>query len=624
MLDQPTTPEKFSASSPKEPLLNAEKAVIRFAGDSGDGIQTLGGEFANSTASHGHGFMTFPDFPAEIRAPQGTLFGVSAFQIQIGDEAIVTHGDQIDILVAFNPASLKTNLKTLVKGGVIIADSDSFTARDLKKAGYENNPLEDDSLDGFRVISIPITELTRAAALPEGVTKKDADKARNIWALGLVYWLFGQDTKQTEDWLSRKFAKKPDIVSANIAALKAGYTYGDVTELDFTKTADTLSQARLEPGKYRSITGIDGLVMGLAAVSALSGLRLHYCSYPITPATAILHGLSKMNGDGVTTYQAEDEIAAACAAIGSSFAGSLGVTGTSGPGLALKGEALGLAVGSELPLIVIDVQRAGPSTGMPTKVEQADLNMALYGRHGEAPMPVLAPSSPGNSFDIVLEAARIALTYMTPVTILSDAYTGNSSEPWKIPDISSLSEITPVFEENPEGFHPFKRHDDTLARAWAKPGTPGLAHRLGGLERSSETSHISYDPDNHQVMTDLRQEKLNRIQQSLAPVTTENGINEGDTLVIGWGSTWGAISTAARKMNADGHKTGHLHLRHLSPMAPGIEDLCKEFNRVMVAELNNGQLYNLLRMDLDVPLEAYNKVAGQPFTSTEIINAIQG
>ncbi|MEQ8806133.1 MAG: 2-oxoacid:acceptor oxidoreductase family protein, partial [Rhodospirillales bacterium] len=435
MLDQPIAPDLSDAAAAQGP------AVIRFAGDSGDGIQTLGAEFTKSSALSGHGFMTFPDFPAEIRAPAGTTFGVSAFQIQIGGDRVKTHGDAVDVLVALNPAALKTNLAALRQGGLLIADRDAFAKRGLEKAGYAANPLEDGSLDGYRLEAIEISRLTREAALPQGVTKKEAETARNFWALGLIYWMFAQDRAPTAAWLKSKFAKRPKIAAANTAAMDAGHTYGDVTDMAPPPRLRAVTPSSPRPGTYRTLTGIDGMVLGLAAASALSGLRLHYCSYPITPASAILHGLAKLGGEGVATFQAEDEIAAATAAIGASFAGGLGVTGTSGPGMALKAEALGLATAAELPLIVIDVQRAGPSTGMPTKVEQADLNLALHGRHGEAPLPVFAACGPGDSFDTVIEAARTAVTYMTPVIVLSDAYTANAAEPWRLPDVDALADI---------------------------------------------------------------------------------------------------------------------------------------------------------------------------------------
>tara|TARA_R110000772_G_scaffold267976_1_gene393668 strand:+ start:41086 stop:42954 length:1869 start_codon:yes stop_codon:yes gene_type:complete len=618
MLDQPIVSDLSDSASAQGP------AVIRFAGDSGDGIQTLGAEFTKSSALSGHGFMTFPDFPAEIRAPAGTTFGVSAFQIQIGGDRVKTHGDAVDVLVALNPAALKTNLSSLRLGGLLIADADAFAKRGLEKAGYAASPLDDGSLDGYRVEAIEISRLTREAALPEGVTKKEAETARNFWALGLVYWLFAQDRAPTAAWLKSKFANRPEIAAANTAALDAGHTYGDVTDMVPPARLRAVAPASPRPGTYRTLTGIDGMVLGLAAASALSGLRLHYCSYPITPASAILHGLARLGGEGVATFQAEDEIAAATAAIGASFAGGLGVTGTSGPGMALKAEALGLATAAELPLIVIDVQRAGPSTGMPTKVEQADLNLALYGRHGEAPLPVFAACGPGDSFETVIEAARVAVTYMTPVIVLSDAYTANAAEPWRLPDVDTLADIAIDRDIDPDGFHPFRRDAETLARPWAAPGMTGLAHRLGGIERSSGSGHISYDPGNHQQMTDLRAAKLDRIRAALPPAKTAAGTDAGRVLVVGWGSTQGALKTAVEDLAAEGHAVGHLHLRHLSPLPKGLAEIFALYDVVVVAELNSGQLRGHLQgLFPQVSFRGLNKVTGQPFTVAEIDAALR-
>ncbi|MEQ9558670.1 MAG: 2-oxoacid:acceptor oxidoreductase subunit alpha [Rhodospirillales bacterium] len=618
MLDQPIVSDSASDDAGMGP------AVVRFAGDSGDGIQTLGAEFTKSSALTGHGFMTFPDFPAEIRAPAGTTFGVSAFQIQIGGDGVLTHGDTVDVLVALNPAALKTNLPALRPGGLLIVDADAFAKRGLEKAGYTENPLGDGSLDEYRLEAIEMARLTREAAMPAGVTKKEAETARNFWALGLIYWMFNQDRAPTAAWLKSKFAKRPEIAAANMAAMDAGHTYGDVTDMAPPVRLRNIAPSTPQPGIYRTLTGIDGMVFGLAAASALSGLRLHYCSYPITPASAVLHGLAKLGGEGVATFQAEDEIAAATAAIGASFAGGLGVTGTSGPGMALKAEALGLATAAELPLIVIDIQRAGPSTGMPTKVEQADLNLALFGRHGEAPLPVFAASSPGDSFDMMIEAARVATTFMTPVIVLSDAYTANAAEPWRLPDVDALADIAVDRDIDPDGFHPFRRDADTLARPWAVPGMPGLAHRLGGIERSSGSGHISYDPDNHQQMTDLRAGKLGRIQATLPAAQITSGADVGRVLAIGWGSTHGALRTAVEDLAAEGHAVGHLHLRHLSPLPRGLAEIFALYDRVVVAELNSGQLRaHLQGMFPQVSFRGLNKVTGQPFTVAEIDAALR-
>ena len=622
MLDQPLATDRLDPGAAPVPSMGP--AVVRFAGDSGDGIQTLGSEFTKSSALAGHGFMTFPDFPAEIRAPAGTTFGVSAYQIQLGGDRVRTHGDTVDVLVAFNPAALKTNLKSLRPGGLLIVDADAFAKRGQEKAGYAENPLEDGSLDGYRVERIEISRLTREAAMPTGVTKKEAETARNFWALGLVHWMFAQDRAPTTAWLRSKFVKRPEIAEANIAALDAGHTYGDVTEFAPPTGLRSVAPAQPASGTYRMMTGIDGMVMGLAASSALSGLRLHYCSYPITPASAILHGLAKLGGEGVATFQAEDEIAAATAAIGASFAGALGVTGTSGPGMALKAEALGLAAAAELPLLVIDVQRAGPSTGMPTKVEQADLNLALHGRHGEAPLPVFAAAGPGDSFDTVVEAARVALTYMTPVIILSDAYTANAAEPWQVPDADTLPDLKVRRDIHPEGFHPFRRDPETLARPWAVPGMTGLAHRLGGIERSASSGHISYDPANHQEMTDLRAAKLDRVRDSLPAAEICAGTDGGRLLVVGWGSTFGALKTAVEDLAAEGHTVGHLHLRHLSPLPRGLADIFARYDRVVVAELNSGQLRGHLQSQFpDVSFSGLNRVTGQPFTVADVDAALR-
>ena len=618
MLDQPILSEASGDGAGMGP------AVVRFAGDSGDGIQTLGSEFTKSSALSGHGFMTFPDFPAEIRAPAGTTFGVSAYQIQIGGDDVLTHGDAVDVLVALNPAALKTNLPALKPGGLLIVDADAFAKRGLEKAGYQSNPLEDGSLDDYRLESIEISRLTREAAMPAGATKKEAETARNFWSLGLVFWMFEQDRAPTADWLKSKFAKRPEIAAANIAAMDAGHTYGDVTDMAPPTRLRKVATSQPKPGTYRTLTGIDGMVFGLAAASALTGLRLHYCSYPITPASAILHGLAKLGGEGVATFQAEDEIAAATAAIGASFAGGLGVTGTSGPGMALKAEALGLATAAELPLIVIDVQRAGPSTGMPTKVEQADLNLALHGRHGEAPLPVFAASGPGDSFDVMIEAARVATTFMTPVIVLSDAYTANAAEPWRLPDVASLRDLSLNRDIEPEGFHPFRRDEETLSRPWAVPGMTGLAHRLGGIERGAGSGHISYDPDNHQEMTDLRAEKLNRIRETLPKAKVTTGADAGSLLVIGWGSTHGVLKTAVEDLAGEGHAVGHLHLTHLSPLPLGLAEMFALFDRVVVAELNSGQLLGHLQSQFPtVPLRGLNKVTGQPFTVAELDAALR-
>jgi len=617
MLDQPI------ASRPSETDAAQGPAVVRFAGDSGDGIQTLGSEFTKSSAHSGHGFMTFPDFPAEIRAPAGTTFGVSAFQIQIGGDRVKTHGDAVDVLVALNPAALKTNLAALRPGGPLIADADAFAKRGLEKAGYAANPLEDGSLDGYRLEAIEISRLTREAALPQGVTKKEAETARNFWALGLVYWMFSQDRAPTAAWLKSKFAKRPEIAAANTAAMDTGHTYGDVTDMAPPPRLRAVTPSSPRPGTYRTLTGIDGMVLGLAAASALSGLRLHYCSYPITPASAILHGLAKLGGEGVATFQAEDEIAAACAAIGASFGGSLGVTSSSGPGIALKTEAIGLAISTELPLIIVNSQRAGPSTGMPTKTEQSDLYQAVLGRNADSPLCVLAARSPADCFEVAIEAVRIAIKYMTPVFILTDGYIGNAAEPWSNPDINDYAKIPVNVRTDPDGFHPVRREDDTVARVWAVPGTPGLEHRIGGIERDYDSGNISYDPDNHQKMTDTRFAKIEGITKDIPAQGVEDGNTSGKLAVVGWGSTYGPISRAVANLRAEGLDVSHIHIRHLWPFPENLGDLLKGCEQVLVPERNQGQLDNGRRAEYLVPAEGLNKVSGQPFKITEIEDAIR-
>lgn len=616
MLDQ--SPQTHNVQDTR----TAGRVVIRIAGDSGDGIQTIGAEFTKSTALDGSGLMTFPDFPAEIRAPAGTTFGVSAFQIQFGGERIATHGDDVDVLVALNPAALKAHTGALRPGGKIIADAGTFQKRNLEKAGYAENPLETDALSGFDVLAFEIGRMVRDALEPLGVTKKESDRARNFWALGLLYWMYGRPPAPTADWLKKKYAKKPDIAQANTAALTAGHAFGENLELE-GGTVTRIEEAAFPEGLYRTVTGTDAAVYGLAAVAALSGVKVQYCSYPITPASAMLHGLAKIAGNGIHTFQAEDEIAAACAALGASYAGALGVTGTSGPGLALKAETLGLAVAAELPMIVIDVQRAGPSTGMPTKTEQSDLTMAVHGRHGEAPMPVLAPAHPAECFDIMIEAAKIAMTHMTPVTVLTDGYVANASEPWLLPDIDTLPDLSPAYHTDAENFQPFNRDTETLARPWAKPGTPGLAHRIGGIERSSGSGHISYDAANHQTMTDVRAEKMQRVRDRFPRRGIDTGVTEGDVLVIGWGSTYGALREATQALVSEGLAVGHMHVREVYPLPPDLADVAARFRHVLVAELNTGQLRSMIRDELLIAADGINQVSGQPFSVDDIKTRIR-
>lgn len=601
-----------ASAAMRHPSAPASRTVVRFAGDSGDGIQVLGTEFAKAVALRQHDLMTLPDFPAEIRAPAGSTFGVSAFQIQFGGAAVLTPGDRADALFAFNPAALKTNLDALKPGGLVVVDPGAFSERNLKRAGYTTNPLEGSALSRYRVLPVDIARLTALAVAETGVGKKQAGRAKNFWSLGLCFWLFGGERGPTIEWIEAKFAKAPEVAASNVAALNAGHAYGETLELDAAGTAQG-KPGTPRHGVFRTVTGTDAMGLGLAAVAALSGLKLTYCSYPITPASALLHFLAGLQGRGVTTFQAEDEIASATAAIGASYAGGLGVTASSGPGLALKGEALGLAVAVELPLLAIDVQRAGPSTGMPTKPEQADLNLAMYGRHGEAPLPVLAPATPTECFPTVIEAARIAMKYMTPVLVLSDAYIANAAEPWELPDVDALPGLAPAFRAEPAGFQPFGRDPDTLARPWAKPGTAGLAHRIGGLERAEGSGDISYDPANHEAMSRLRAAKIDGIAADAPPCQLEGGAAAGELLVIGWGSTYGAIVEAVQRMRRRGVAVGHIHLRQLWPLPRNLGDILKRFRAVAVPELNHGQLTRLIRSEFLVDARAICQMSGQPF-----------
>ncbi|MBT3786831.1 MAG: 2-oxoacid:acceptor oxidoreductase subunit alpha [Alphaproteobacteria bacterium] len=588
------------------------RMVVRFAGDSGDGVQILGSEFAKSSALNGHDLITFPDFPAEIRAPVGTTFGVSAYQIQFGGPLVLTHGDEVDVLIAFNPAALKTNLHSLRLGGLLIIDEGAYTPRNYKKAGYEGDPLEDEELAKYQLLKIDITARTHEAVDAMGASKKQGDRAKNFWALGLVYWMFGRDRQETIDWIKTKFAKIEEVAAANTGALNAGHAYGETMEIGADLAAKP-QQAALPNGTYRAITGIDAMSLGLAAAATCSGMKLAYCSYPITPATGLLHGLAKFQAKGVITFQAEDEIAAVAAAIGASFGGALGITGSSGPGIALKAEAMGLAVGAELPLIVVNVQRAGPSTGLPTKAEQADLLMAMYGRHGEAPCAILAPATPAECFQVMLDAADIALTYMTPVIVLADGYIANAAEPWQIPDVDSLPDLKPKFHTDPEGFHPFLRDEKTLARAWAIPGTPGMQHRIGGIERGANNGHISYEPENHQQMTNFRAEKIAGIANDRPAITPDLGPSSGKLAIVGWGSTYGAIHGAVNELNKDGKDVAHIHVRQMSPLPRGFEELLRSYDHILVPEMNMGQLVKLIRAEYLIDAKGLNQVTGKPF-----------
>ena len=604
-----------------------ESVVVRFAGDSGDGMQLTGSQFTLATALAGNDLATFPDFPAEIRAPIGTTFGVSAFQINFGAREIVTAGDAPDVLVAMNPAALKVNFSDVKPGGTIIADTGTFNARNLKKAGFDNDPLEDDALDGYQVLKIDISKLTLEAVKEHELSNKEALRSKNMWTLGLIYWMYDREREPTIDWLRGKFAKLPNVAEANISALNAGHIFGESTEMPGGMRGYIVRQAEISPGLYRTVTGAEALAWGLAAGGKLANLRMVLASYPITPASTLLHILAGMKQFDIVTFQAEDEIAAVCAAIGASFAGSLGVTSSSGPGIALKGEAIGLAISTELPLIVVNSQRAGPSTGMPTKTEQSDLYQSVYGRNADSPLVVLAASSSANCFDMGIEAVRLATKYMTPVMLLSDGYMGNASEPWLIPDFDSFEPFPVKFADadqvGEEGFMPYVRDEDTLARPWAKPGTVGLEHRIGGIERADGTGNISYDAENHQRMTKLRAAKIDGIANDIPLQAVEQGKDRGKLAVVGWGSTYGPISRAVGNMRDMGYDVSHVHVRHIWPLPRNLGDLLGGFEQVVVSEMNNGQLVTVLRAEYLIPAEPFNKITGQPFKISEIEEAIQ-
>jgi 2-oxoglutarate/2-oxoacid ferredoxin oxidoreductase subunit alpha len=598
--------------------LQKERVVVRFAGDSGDGMQLTGDRFTSATAVLGNDLATLPDFPAEIRAPAGTLAGVSAFQIHFAAQDIVTPGDRPDVLVAMNPAALKVNLEDLQKGGILIVNEDAFVKRNLEKAGYPGNPLEDGSLEGFQLYRVPMTSITLRATEGLDVSKKEAERAKNFFALGLVSWMFGRPTEVTLAWIETKFGSTPPIMQANLAAFRAGYNFGETTEL-FAHTYE-VKPAPVAPGVYRNISGSTALAWGLVAASARSGLPIFYASYPITPASELLHELSRHKNFGVRTLQAEDEIAAVGAALGASFAGHLGVTGTSGPGLDLKQETIGLGVALELPMVIVDVQRAGPSTGMPTKTEAADLFAAMYGRHGESPIPVVAARTPADCFHAAIEAARIAVTYRTPVILLSDTFLTNSSEPWKLPDVDDLPVIEPKFAtqaNHDDGFMPYLR-DENLARPWAVPGTPGLRHRVGGLEKQDVTGNISYDPANHERMTHLRAAKVARIAEDVPPLQVDDPGDDAELLLLGWGSSYGAIKGGVRRVRRSGVKVAHAHLTHLNPLPRGVAEALARYPRVLVPEMNMGQLVRIVRAEFLVDAESYTKVQGQPILAGEI------
>ncbi len=601
-----------------------ENIVVRFAGDSGDGMQLTGGQFTLAAALAGNDLATFPDFPAEIRAPQGTLFGVSAFQINFGSTAIDTAGDASDVLVAMNPAALKTNVGALKDGGLIIADEGEFTARNLAKANYAVSPLGDGSLARWQVMAFNISQLTLEAVKPFGLGNKEALRCKNMWTLGLALWMFDRPRDPIVAWLKAKFAKVPLLADANIAALNAGHAYGETAELGPSVRQHSLPAAPAEPGLYRTVTGAEALAMGLVAGAQLAGLKMFFGGYPITPASAILHHLSRLKEFGVTTFQAEDEIAAIASAIGASYAGSLGVTSSSGPGIALKGEAMGLAIMTELPLVVINSQRGGPSTGLPTKTEQSDLYQAVYGRNGDAPLPVIAARSPADAFACAIEAVRLAVQFMTPVMLLTDGYIANAAEPWKVPDVSTLEPFPVAFLESaPEGgFHPYSR-DEKLKRPWVKPGTPGLLHRIGGIEKAVDTGHINYEPANHQAMTDIRRAKIDGIADHIPEQAVELGEPSGKLAVVGWGSTFGPIHQAVRRTRRKGLDASHIHLRHIWPLPSNLGALLKSYDNILVPEMNTGQLKTVLRDQYLVDAKPLNKVSGQPFRIAEIEAAIE-
>ena len=603
----------------KKNISEVDSATIRFAGDSGDGMQLTGSQFSDNTAIFGNDLATLPDFPAEIRAPKGSLAGVSSFQLQFSNKDIHTPGDDLDVLVAMNPAGLKVHLGDLKDNGMLIINTANFTSKNLKLAGYEENPLDDELLEGYQAIKVDMTKLVATALEEIELSSKLKARSTNMFALGLLYWLYGRSLDSSVNFIQKKFAKAPDIVEANIKALNAGYYYGETLEV--IKTTYRVNKAKFEKGKYRNIMGNNALAFGLLTAAQRSGLDLYYGGYPITPASDILHYLAQYKNFGVKTFQAEDEIAGVVSAIGAAFAGDLAITATSGPGVALKSEALGLAVITELPLVLVNVQRGGPSTGLPTKTEQSDLNQAIYGRNGEAPMVVLAPATPADCFMMAYEACRIALKYMIPVILLSDGYIANGSEPWKIPDVNTLPDMETRILKKKEGFAPFNHGNPDLARPWALPGTPGMEHRIGGLEKWEETGHVSYDPENHQKMVELRQEKVDIIARDL-PLAKPFGKESGDLLVIGWGGTHGALRSAVETAQSEGMSVSHLHLRHLNPLPQNLGEILVKFQKVMIAELNLGQLANIIRAKFLVDAVGLNKVQGKPFAQTEVFNKI--
>lgn len=603
----------IAEASPESDRKALDSVVIRFAGDSGDGMQLTGTQFTQSTALMGNDLATFPDFPAEIRAPAGTTFGVSAFQINFASYDIQTPGDEPDVLVAMNPAALKVHLRDVPKGGTIIVNTDAFTPRNVARAGYGENPLEDGTLDNYAVVAVEMNKLTNAAVADCGVSAKEATRAKNFWALGLMCWIYDRDRQPTVDWVKHRFGKSPNIAAANIAALNAGHAYGETVELPSGAEAYMVPRAEVRPGTYRAVTGTEAIAWGLVTGAHKAGLRLFLGSYPITPASALLHTLTNLKQYGVTTFQAEDEIAAVCSAIGASYAGAIGVTSSSGPGVALKTEAIGLALVAELPLVVVNSQRGGPSTGLPTKTEQSDLNQSVFGRNADTPLPVVASATAQDCFETAIEAVRLAVKYMTPVILLTDGYLANAAEPWEIPDIDRIPEFKVSFRTDPEGFHPYLRDEKTLARNWAIPGTPGMMHRIGGIEKDYDTGHISYDSANHHKMTKVRAAKIDGVADDIPPQGVASGEDRGKLAVVGWGSTYGAINQAVQRCRRDGLRASHIHIRHVWPLPANLGELLSRFDRIVVPEMNNGQLVHVLRGKYLVDAESVTQISGQPF-----------
>ena len=611
-------------ASPSASKSDLDAIVVRFAGDSGDGVQLLGSQFSQETALAGNSLATFPDYPAEIRAPTGTTYGVSAFQINFGSRQIKTAGDQPDVLVALNPAALMVNYKGLRKGGLVILDSGAFKEKDVKRAGFTVDPRLDGTLKEFRVLEIDISAQALEVAKPFGVSQKEALRTKNLWTLGLVSWMYDREMKSTMEYVARKFGAEDPVGQANMAALKAGHAYGETHELAGDIAPVSMPAVKVEPGLYRLVSGAESLSWGLAAGAQLAGLEMVLASYPITPSSPILHILAKLKQFGITTFQAEDEIAACCAAIGASYGGKLGVTASSGPGIALKTEAIGLAISTELPLVIVNTQRGGPSTGLPTKTEQSDLFIAVWGRNADAPIPVIASHSPGDCFEVAIEAVRLATKYMTPVMILSDGYIANAAEPWKIPSVKDYKPFKVEFHTKTEGFHPFIRDPHTLARVWAKPGTPGLMHRIGGIEKDYNSGNISYDPANHQKMTDTRAAKINNIANDIPEQDVAVGTTKGKLAVVGWGSTFGPINRAVHNMREkEGLDVSHIHIRHIWPLPRNLGALLKNYEKVLVAEMNNGQMLTLLKSQYLVDAKSLLKVSGQPLKIEEVSSAIR-